>query len=109
MKNKKTIKIIVISAQNLPINQSDMIFPYVVLKINGVFADENQTKRTLAIKEQIFDPIWNEEFKFVINCPELAFVRFSVKNENFGINNDEQIGYYAVRIENILPGILNLK
>ena len=31
-----------------------------------------------SLKDNGFNPIWNEDFKFVVNCLELAFVKFTV-------------------------------
>ena len=49
-----------------------------------------------------FNPIWNEDFKFIVNCPELAFVRFNVLDEDVG--KDQSIGYYTIRFENMRQG-----
>lgn len=46
--------------------------------------------------------MWNEDFEFIINCPELAFVRFTVKDEDVG--NDDLIGRYTIRFENMRQG-----
>ena len=51
-----------------------------------------------------FNPIWNEDFTFNINCPELAFIKFKVMDKDTG-SKDDLIGYYAIRFENIRPGI----
>lgn len=48
------------------------------------------------------NPIWNEDLEFNINCPELAFVRFIVKDEDLG--NDDFVGSNAFRFENIRQG-----
>lgn len=104
MKNKMKLKIKVISAQNLPMNQElikDISDPYVSIKIHGVPSDK-QEKKTRSIKDNGFNPIWNEDLEFTINCPELAFVRFTVKDEDVG--NDDLIGTFTIRFEHIRQG-----
>ena len=105
MKNKKKFKIKVISAQDLPFGKNnlttDISDPYVKVNIYGVPADY-KTQKTETIENNGFNPIWNQEFEFGINCPELAFVQFSVIDENL-IQNKE-IGNFSIRFENILSG-----
>lgn len=74
-----------------------------VVSIYGVPAD-NQEKKTKAIKNNGLNPIWNEDFRFEVNCPELAFVKFTVKDDNFGKN--DSVGHYTIRFENIRLGKL---
>ena len=64
-------------------------------------ADQAEAK-TQIIKDNGFNPIWNQDFKFVINCPELAFIRFAVKDDDLG--KDQLIGHYELRFENMRPG-----
>lgn len=77
------------------------IYKKVVISIYGV-PDDNQEKKTKAIKNNGLNPIWNEDFKFVVNCPELAFIKFTVKDDDFGKNS--VVGSYTIRFENIRTG-----
>ena len=108
MNNKKIFRIIIISAQNWPVENSNFVTdisdPYVVVETYGVPADENR-KKTKTIKDNGFNPVWNQEFEFVINCPELAIVKFLVMDDDVG--NDDEVGYYTIKFESILPGKLN--
>ena len=110
MRNKKQFRLIVIGAQNLPTEDNNLIEdisdPYVSVQICGVPADENKGK-TRTVKNNGFNPIWNHEFKFLVNCPELAFVRFKVMDDDLG--NDDEIGWYTIRFENILPGYRHIQ
>ena len=109
MLNKKCLEIKIISAQNLPMNKDlvkDISDPYVVVSVYGVPAD-NAEKKTTRIKDNGFNPFWNEEFEFTINCPELAFVKFTVKDEDFG--SDQLMGHYTIRFENIREGYRHVK
>jgi Ca2+-dependent lipid-binding protein len=105
MKNKKKVEIRIISALQLPQNDEiiikDISDPFVTVNIYGVKADLNE-KKTKSVKDNGFNPIWNEGFKFVINCPELAFVKFTVKDEDIG--KDQLIGEYVIKFENMKEG-----
>ena len=104
MKNKLSLKIKILSGQQLPQNTElikDISDPYVAVKIYGIKAD-CQEKKTRHIENNGFNPIWNEEFDFVVNCPELAFVKFTVKDEDVG--RDQLIGHYVIRLESMRKG-----
>lgn len=104
MRNKKILEIKVISALQLPYNQEivkDISDPYVKINIFGVPDDVIETE-TKAVQDNGFNPLWNENFKFVINCPELAIVQFTVNDEDFG--KDDLLGDYAIRFNDIRPG-----
>ena len=78
MINKKKIQIKVISAQNLPKAAgigNDVTDSYVVIQTYGIQADKREQK-TKTIQDNGFNPIWNEDFVFNINCPELAFIKY---------------------------------
>lgn len=71
------------------------------MKIYGVPSDK-QEKKTRTIKDNGFNPIWNEDLEFIINCPELAFIRFIVKDKDVGA--DDFVGENAFRFEYIKQG-----
>jgi Ca2+-dependent lipid-binding protein len=106
MKNKKLLEIKVISAQQLPPPVGteiikDIIDPYVLINILGVPADRSE-KRTKTVKDNGFSPLWYEDFEFQVNCPELAFVKFTVKDDD--VSKDDFIGEYTIRFKNMRPG-----
>lgn len=104
MTDKKVLEIKIISAQNLPNVEEivkDISDPYVTVQVYGVPSD-NAEQKTKHVKDNGFNPIWNQDFKFVINCPELAFVKFSIRDEDIGI--DPLLGYYAIRFINMREG-----
>jgi phosphatidylinositol phospholipase C, delta len=104
MNNKRRLEIKIISAQRLPQNTDivkDISDPFVSISIYGVPADINEQK-TSSIKDNGFNPIWNQDFKFLINCPELAFIRFNVKDKDVG--KDQTIGTAVIRFENMRLG-----
>lgn len=106
MKNKKRLKIKIISGQQLQFNShsgliKDIIDPYVTISVFGVPADRCEQKTTI-VNDNGFNPLWNQDFEFIINCPELAFLLFTVKDHD--INQDDFIGDFAIRFQNIRPG-----
>jgi hypothetical protein len=129
MTNKKVIEIKVISAQKLPgaadLLVKDISDPYgeksfvlffvsnslpivktlrfmsVSIHVYGVPADKADAK-TRMVKDNGFNPIWNQDFKFVVNCPELAFIKFIVRDDDVG--KDQLLGQYTIRFENIRCG-----
>lgn len=107
MMNRKSVEIRVISALNLPQNDEiliqDISDPFVTVNIYGLKMDLAE-KKTKAVQDNGFNPIWNESFKFVVNCPELAFLKFTVKDEDIG--KDQFIGDYTIRLSKIKAGSL---
>jgi Ca2+-dependent lipid-binding protein len=52
-----------------------------------------------------FNPVWKENFRFPLRNPELAVLRFSVKDFDITSSNDFIGGYfakYATKFEKIL-------
>lgn len=105
MRNRKNVEIKIISALNLPQNEEilikDISDPFVNVNIYGIKLDLAE-KKTKSVQDNGFNPIWNETFKFVVNCPELAFVKFTVKDEDIGKN--QLIGDFTIRFNNMRPG-----
>lgn len=109
MKNKKILEIKVISGQSLPMAEElvkDITDPYVKVSVHGVPSDCCEAK-TKSIKDNGLNPLWNQDFRFTINCPELALIKFSVRDEDFGKN--PEIGYFTIRFESIKPGYRYIK
>lgn len=104
MTSKKLLEIKVISALQLPYNKEiikDISDPFVIVNLYGVDDDLVEVK-TKSINDNGFNPIWNQDFKFVVNCPDLALLKFTVMDEDVG--KDDLIGDYAIRFNNIRPG-----
>lgn len=112
MPNKKLFMIRIISAQNLPRTDKENLIkdisdPFVKINIYGVPSDCAEEK-TKVIDNNGFNPLWNENFEFRINCPELAFVKFTVYDHDTANRNDF-IGEYSIRFENISPGYRHIR
>lgn len=108
MKNKKELEITIISGHQFKMSHDfikDISDPYVVVSTYGVKAD-CASQKTLTIKDNGFNPKWNAKFIFQINCPELAFLKMSVKDDDIG--KDHIIGEYTLRFQNIRQGYRHL-
>lgn len=103
---RKTFSVMVISAQQLPkLNkdkQKSIVDPLVRVEIYGVPAD-NASKETHYIDNNGFNPMWNETFKFDIQVPELAMVRFVAEDYDSTSQND-LIGQYCLPLTSVQNG-----
>ncbi len=109
MRNKQIFEIRIISGQHFPVLRDilkDISDPYVTISVIGIKADMCEQK-TQSVSDNGFNPIWDEKFIFVINCPELAFIKFTVKDKDVG--KDQLIGEFTIRFENIRQGKLSNK
>ncbi|KPP61766.1 inactive phospholipase C-like protein 1-like, partial [Scleropages formosus] len=100
----QTLRVKVISAQNLPKPQgsdtkNNVINPYVVLEMHGVPADYAEQHTHTAGQDS---PLFDETFEFQVNMPELAILRFVVLDDS--CTSDDFIGQYSVVFECIQPG-----
>ncbi|XP_078539640.1 1-phosphatidylinositol 4,5-bisphosphate phosphodiesterase delta-4 [Lissotriton helveticus] len=98
-----TIK--VISAQQLPKvenSEYDIVDPLVKVEIHGVPMDQAKLE-TKYIDNNGFNPVWNETLQFNIHVPELALVRFVVKDHDLATKNDF-VGQYTLPFTSIRPG-----
>ena len=77
----RNVVIRVIDGQQLPKpnqkSKGEVIDPYVIVDVVGVDEDTTQFK-TKTIKDNGFNPIWDESFSFKLTRPDLALVRFCV-------------------------------
>uniref|UniRef100_A0AAY4B3I7 Phosphoinositide phospholipase C n=1 Tax=Denticeps clupeoides TaxID=299321 RepID=A0AAY4B3I7_9TELE len=103
---KKTLHLMVISAQQLPkINknkESSIVDPLVKVDIFGV-SEDCASKKTHHIENNGFNPMWNVSFEFTVRVPELAFVRFVVDDYDKGSQND-RIGQYTIPFTSMQNG-----
>ncbi|XP_053198662.1 1-phosphatidylinositol 4,5-bisphosphate phosphodiesterase delta-1a [Scomber japonicus] len=103
---KKIFHVMVISAQQLPKLNKDkpksIVDPLVRVEIHGVPAD-SASEETHYIDNNGFNPMWNENFQFDINVPELALVRFVVEDYDTTSGND-LIGQYCLPLTSVQNG-----
>ncbi|CAD5230392.1 unnamed protein product [Bursaphelenchus xylophilus] len=98
------MRIKVISGQYLPNADpsDDIIDPYVCLQVIGIPADTNKC-RTKALRDNGFNPVWNEEFSFQITSPDVAFLRFVVMDFDT-TSADDFVGEFTIPVTSIRPG-----
>ncbi|KAI6175418.1 Phosphoinositide phospholipase C [Aphelenchoides bicaudatus] len=104
-KTPKVMRIAVICGQYLPKSDpgvSDIVDPYVSVELFGIPIDESKS-RTRAIRNNGFNPVWNEQFEYRIYCPEVAILRFVVKDFDSTSSNDF-IGEFSIPVDSIRAG-----
>ncbi|KAG7319482.1 hypothetical protein KOW79_016625 [Hemibagrus wyckioides] len=97
--------VMVISAQQLPkLSEKPLsiVDPLVRVEIHGVPADTSK-KETRHVKDNGFNPMWNENFQFDLYVPELALVRFVVEDYDCVSSNDF-VGQYTAPFASLQNG-----
>ncbi|XP_029644259.1 1-phosphatidylinositol 4,5-bisphosphate phosphodiesterase delta-1 isoform X2 [Octopus sinensis] len=93
----KLLAIKVISAYQLPKPsesfKGEVIDPIVKIEIHGMDEDKAE-KKTRVIRNNGFNPRWDEDFEFRIDHPDLCILRFTVKDYDLG--GDDFIGYFTI-------------
>ncbi|XP_046367944.1 1-phosphatidylinositol 4,5-bisphosphate phosphodiesterase eta-2-like isoform X2 [Haliotis rufescens] len=101
----KVLKILIISGYQIPkpkdSEKGEIIDPFVKIELHGVHSDLKEY-RTKTINNNGFNPRWHEAFTFNIRVPELAMLRFVVKDEDRG--KDDFIGYYSLPFTSLQEG-----
>lgn len=110
-KVKKVLNIKIISGQQLrPEDENDVrdvADPYVEVNLRGVARDEsenNKTFKSITVKNNGFNPIFNLECDFKIYCPDLCLIVFKVFDEESGLKKDLKLGWYAIPFTCIREG-----
>ncbi|XP_077196224.1 1-phosphatidylinositol 4,5-bisphosphate phosphodiesterase zeta-1-like [Paroedura picta] len=88
--NPVTVTIKIISGHQLPpsnLSKSNKADPLVKLEIHGV-PEDMAKHQTSVIKNNAFNPRWDETFTFSIQVPDLALIRFIVEDRMCVIAND---------------------
>ncbi|XP_021921017.1 1-phosphatidylinositol 4,5-bisphosphate phosphodiesterase eta-2-like isoform X2 [Zootermopsis nevadensis] len=100
------LKLTIISGQHIPKANQDLegevVDPYVTVKIIGHPADEQKLKTDI-IRNNGFNPRWNEEMNFSLKVPELAMVHFIVKDSST-TGKDATLGMYALPFSSMQQG-----
>jgi len=52
------------------------------IEIHGI-ATDGAVERTQTIKNNGFNPVWNERKQFTVRCPQLALVLFRVRDDGW--------------------------
>ncbi|XP_018124473.1 1-phosphatidylinositol 4,5-bisphosphate phosphodiesterase delta-1 isoform X2 [Xenopus laevis] len=101
----KKLHIMVISGQQLPkVNKkpSSIVDPLITMEIHGVERDKGR-KQTQIMKNNGFNPTWNENFEFEIDVPALALLRIVVEDYDAASRNDF-IGQFTVPLTGVKLG-----
>ncbi|XP_078572627.1 1-phosphatidylinositol 4,5-bisphosphate phosphodiesterase delta-1-like [Branchiostoma floridae x Branchiostoma japonicum] len=106
-KYKKTLKIKVISGFQLPTPKGEgsggsAVDPYVKVQVYGVPADCAEDG-TDVVKNNGFHPVWNCDMSFPLTFPDLALVRFEVK-EHDTMSDSETIGQFSLPVSSMQQG-----
>jgi hypothetical protein len=76
----------VISASHLPkpggALRGEIVDPFVLVQLSGVTAAESFEARTRTVRNNGFNPVWNETFSFEIKRPDLCYLTFHVHDED---------------------------
>ncbi|KRY83656.1 1-phosphatidylinositol 4,5-bisphosphate phosphodiesterase delta-3-A, partial [Trichinella pseudospiralis] len=99
--------IVILSANFLPkpsttTSKEDVIDPYVKVETFGMPSDRVKY-RTTVIRNNGFNPCWNESFRIDLRYANLAFLRFCIKDYNLRAK-DDFIGQYTIPVNSIRPG-----
>ena len=80
----------ILSGQHIPrpnnSEKGEVIDPYVEVKVRGHlddFSNENNRQETKPERNNGFNPSWREKFEFYLTAPELAFLEFKVRTEEY--------------------------
>ena len=107
------IELKIISGQHIPKAEgsNDIIDPYVKVRIRGhrndeeVDDDSGQKKnkgKTESVKNNGFNPVWNESFNFECKVPSLAFLKFEIKDHSKG--KDEELAHFCCPLHLLQEG-----
>ena len=79
-----------------------MIDPYVTVEVFG-FPFDQQKHKTAFIRNNGFNPVWNDSFDLPVRVPELALLRITVKDYDKTSSNDF-IGQYTCPFSAVRKG-----
>jgi len=99
------LKVTIISGHNLPRTGTDVMDPYVSLKIRGHPDDRFQWK-TSSITNNGFNPHWDESTEVIVKDRDQAVVCFTVKDKK--TIGSAFVGSYALPFCSLAPGSSHL-
>ncbi|CAL4059861.1 unnamed protein product [Meganyctiphanes norvegica] len=82
-KYTKILRVTVVSGQHIPnsAKKGDIVDPYVQVKVRGHDLDK-QKQRTATVKNNGFNPVWDETLELQVKVPDLSLVYFTVRDES---------------------------
>ncbi|KJH43338.1 Phosphatidylinositol-specific phospholipase C, X domain protein [Dictyocaulus viviparus] len=108
-KPKAKLGIGIISAQYLPKSapDRDIVDPYVSVQIFGIPNDEFKWK-TRVVRNNGFNPVWNQSFERNLYCPDIVLLRFCVKDFDSTSSNDF-IGEFSIPLSSVRRGYSTIR
>ncbi|KAG1703694.1 1-phosphatidylinositol 4,5-bisphosphate phosphodiesterase delta-4 [Nymphon striatum] len=110
-KQKKILHIKIISGQHIPkpgqSSEGEIVDPYVKIIIRGKHMEDKEECKTKYIKNNGFNPVWNEEFDLTVNFPETCMMEVLVK-DNCTAGSNEYLGGYVLPFKSISEGYRNI-
>ncbi|XP_069083617.1 1-phosphatidylinositol 4,5-bisphosphate phosphodiesterase zeta-1 [Pleurodeles waltl] len=82
--------------------KGDKLDPFVTVEVHGIPIDEAK-QQTSIVKNNAFNPEWNQPLNFTIHAPELALVRFCVESQKT-ISVNEFIGQNTLALTSMNKG-----
>ncbi|XP_077500323.1 1-phosphatidylinositol 4,5-bisphosphate phosphodiesterase delta-1-like isoform X4 [Amblyomma americanum] len=108
---KKTLVLRIISGQQLPkpleSTDGEIVDPYVVVKVCGHPLD-NQKVKTRFVRNNGFNPTWEEKFELPVHVPELAILVFTVKDES-RTGKNMKLAKYAIPLDAVREGYRHVR
>lgn len=83
-------------------DKGEIVDPYVKVKLIGAPSDKKSLK-TKKVRNNGFNPSWNQELKFPVAYPELAILYFKVSDADLVLSND-MLGQYVLPLNCIREG-----
>ncbi|MBN3302039.1 PLCZ1 phosphodiesterase, partial [Amia calva] len=97
----------VISGDNIPVPKTrKTIDPYVRVEIHGVPSDScRKQTNTVKCTGEDANPRWDESLSFTIQVPDLALVRFTIKDHHI---RSDFVGQYTLPFTSLKKGTINI-
>ena len=107
VEKENTVKVTVVSGQHIPRPDGslsgEVIDPYVEVRVRGHPDDKGNKEATEYVKNNGFNPVWNQTFSFNVKVPALAFLDFRVKDHSKS-GKDQSLGAFSCPLSMVLPG-----
>ncbi|XP_075527977.1 1-phosphatidylinositol 4,5-bisphosphate phosphodiesterase delta-1-like isoform X1 [Dermacentor variabilis] len=108
---KKTLVLRILSGQQLPkpleTTDGEIVDPYVVVKVFGHPSD-NQKVKTRFVRNNGFNPTWEEKFELPLHVPELAILVFTVKDES-RTGKNMKLAKFAIPLDAVREGYRHVR
>ncbi|XP_068245715.1 1-phosphatidylinositol 4,5-bisphosphate phosphodiesterase delta-4-like isoform X3 [Palaemon carinicauda] len=100
----KTVRVTILSGQHLPnsAKKGDIVDPYVQVKVRGHPLDK-QKQRTKVVKNNGFNPVWNETLELNIKVPQVSLIYFSLRDDS-SYARDPVLGLSGIPFNSLSTG-----